>query len=62
MKKAQVIAEFIAIYFFNNKAEFKAEKKRDKIAVREMWNEFTDSCCKNGDITEYQYNSWSAIC
>jgi accessory colonization factor AcfC len=62
MKKVQAIAEFVAIYFLNSKAEFSAEKKKDKIAVRELWFEFTDSLCKNGDITEAQYNNWSAIC
>lgn len=33
--------------------------KRDKIAVRESWNNFTDSLCKDSMITESQYDNWS---
>ena len=31
----------------------------DTIARREEWNDFTDMLCRNGDITEKQYSSWS---
>ena len=30
----------------------------DKPARREAYNNLTDSYCKNGDITEHQYNNW----
>lgn len=24
-----------------------------------MWNDFTDILCRDGQISEYQYNTWS---
>lgn len=30
----------------------------DVIANREQWNYFTDSLCKNGYISQWQYNNW----
>ena len=30
----------------------------DIIAFREGWNNFTDSLCKDGDITLRQYETW----
>lgn len=33
--------------------------KRDKPAIREAWNNFTDALQKDGRITEEQYNNWS---
>ncbi len=32
--------------------------KNDKPAVRQAWNDFTDSLCKDGQITRHQYESW----
>lgn len=31
----------------------------DVIAKREAWNNFTDDLCKEGYITENQYNNWT---
>lgn len=31
----------------------------DNIAKREYFNNYTDSLCKDGLITEHQYNNWS---
>ena len=31
----------------------------DKVALRESWNNYTDSLCKDGMITPYQYNIWA---
>lgn len=31
---------------------------RDKPALRESWNNFTDELCKDGEITLKQYESW----
>ena len=28
-------------------------------ARREAWNDWTDSLCKDGIISEWQYNNWS---
>jgi hypothetical protein len=30
----------------------------DAIAKREAWNNWTDAICKNGVITEWQYDNW----
>ena len=32
--------------------------KKDKALVTFEWHAFTDSLCKNGDITKNQYNNW----
>jgi len=34
-------------------------RKDDKPALRESWNNFTDSLCKDGMITDHQYNTWA---
>ena len=31
---------------------------KDRPARRESWNNYTDMLCKQGDITENQYNKW----
>ena len=31
---------------------------KDTPARREAWNVFTDSLCKDGEITQKQYNTW----
>ena len=33
--------------------------KDDVIAKREEWNNFTDALCKEGYITEKQYETWT---
>lgn len=32
----------------------------DRLARREAWNNFTDSLCKDGQITSRQYNTWNS--
>ena len=32
---------------------------KDKVALREAWNNYTDSLCKDGLITERQYETWA---
>ena len=31
--------------------------KKDKILIKTEWNNFTDSLCKDGQISEKQYNN-----
>lgn len=38
---------------------YKAYGKRDKPAICEAWNNFTDALQKDDRITEEQYNNWS---
>jgi len=33
--------------------------KKDKAAMREAWNDWTDSLCKDGKITQKQYYNWT---
>lgn len=33
--------------------------KDDKPAISEAWNNFTDALCKDGEITQHQYNIWT---
>ena len=33
--------------------------KSDKPMIREAWHNFTDMLCKNGEISDNQYNTWS---
>jgi hypothetical protein len=44
---------------WDNIAEAGVFRKDDKLALRESWNNFTDSLCKDGMITEHQYNTWT---
>lgn len=30
----------------------------DKVAIRTAWNDYTDMLCKDGIITQRQYNTW----
>lgn len=31
----------------------------DKPALRQAWNEHTDALCKDGEITQRQYDTWT---
>jgi len=33
--------------------------KKDKPGKREAWNNYTDSLCKDGQITQNQYDRWT---
>ena len=43
----------------NSDYVYYAHIRGDKVAMREFWNNFTDMLCKDGEITENQYNAWS---
>lgn len=50
--------------FRENLSEAKAKghwtyRASDKVALREAWNNYTDSLCKDGLITERQYETWT---
>ena len=36
-----------------------AQIRGDKVAMRESWSCYTDGLCKDGEITESQYNTWA---
>jgi len=55
--KAAILQQFR----YNWKVFVKQEPqwKGDVVAKREKWNNFTDMLCKEGYITENQYNNWT---
>jgi hypothetical protein len=46
-----------ALYIFRN--EHQGVVRGDVTYTRENWNNFTDYLCKNGKISNHQYNTWS---
>ena len=38
--------------------EYEQDGLPDLPARREAWNNWTDSLCKNGDISDWQYENW----
>lgn len=57
MTKVQAIKEFR--YLYGNKKDFLEELNNDRIAIITDWNDYTDKLCKDGCITENQYNNWN---
>ena len=55
--KAQALSQFR--YNWKVSTLAKPSLKDDVIAKREDWNNFTDALCKEGYISENQYNNWS---
>ena len=56
MTKAEAIQLFRFIYKI--KAEQLGYRRGDDIAKRTEWNDYTDALCKDGLITEKQYENW----
>lgn len=54
MTKAEVIAECRETF-----REFPETFRGDDIAKQQYWNDYTDSLCKSGMISNHQYNTWS---
>ena len=52
MTKAQAIKQFKSLY------EAWGCSDDDVIAKRTYWNNYTDALCKNGLITNKQYDTW----
>tara|TARA_B100000287_G_C20569266_1_gene755852 strand:- start:242 stop:430 length:189 start_codon:yes stop_codon:yes gene_type:complete len=52
MTKAEALFYFKELYKMSNWS------RSDSTAKREMWNNYTDSLCKNGDISLKQYENW----
>jgi len=50
MNKKEALTLFKEMYYIS---------KNDSIANRENFHNFTDSLCKDGDITLKQYENWS---
>lgn len=54
MTKAEAINQFKEIY-----TDYLEENKKDRVAIRTAWNDYTDFLMKDGDITEFQCNTWA---
>ena len=52
MTKAEAIKQFNSWY------RAWGYGKGDEVAKRTMWNDWTDSLCKDGLITQKQYENW----
>jgi len=55
--KAQVLDQFR--YNWKVSTIANPSLKGDRIAKYYAWQDFTDMLCKEGDITENQYNNWT---
>ena len=38
---------------------YEQDGEPDYVARSEAWNNWTDSLCKSGEISDWQYNNWS---
>ena len=53
MTKAEAIRDFRMLY-----KTFGNYRRGDVVAKRTEWNDYTDALCKEGLITDNQYNNW----
>ena len=56
MTKQTVVADFRSFILPGIIEKFSST---DVVAIRTAWNDWTDSLCKSGLITEKQYNNWT---
>ena len=57
MTKVQVLSDFRQLWA--DVIENEPSRRGDVIAKREEWNNYTDYLCKDGMITESQYDRWT---
>lgn len=57
MTKVQVLSDFRS--YWQDVIEMEPSYKGDVCAKREYWNNYTDSLCKDGMITDSQYDNWT---
>ena len=55
--KKQVVAQFRELWA--DTVALEPHWRGDSIAKRTAFNDYTDSLCKDGIITTYQYENWS---
>lgn len=58
MTKAQAVALFKEEVLPIIQSRYETDGERDVIARSEAWNNFTDALCKDGQITDHQYETW----
>ena len=55
----QACEQFASEIFPQIQAVYEEDGKPDWPARSETWNNWTDSLCKNGIISDWQYENWS---
>ena len=58
MTKAEALKQFRQIYNSFCGGEAPRYRRGDVIAKRTHWNDYTDGLCKDGLITQKQYENW----
>jgi hypothetical protein len=58
LKRHQAFAEWCDVYLPNIVREYEKDGIPDVDARRESWNNFTDALCRDGRITDKQYEEW----
>lgn len=58
MRLKKEFTKYFVQSYFGDESKLKAALKQDWYAVQYAWSIFIDSLCKNGEITQEQYNSW----
>lgn len=56
MTMEQIRREFIALCYDGDKRKYSAARKEDYCKVQLEWSYFIDCLCKNGVITQKQYD------
>ena len=59
MTKKEVEEQFKEFILPAIKKQYEQDGERDMVARREAWNNYTDSLCKDGEITLSQYENWT---
>lgn len=54
MTKNEAVKNFKETY-----SDFIKKNKKDKIAIKTAWNDYTDFLLKGGNITQKQYDTWT---
>ncbi len=59
MTKKEVVAEFKTFVLPHVKTAYEQDGRKDGVARREAWNNYTDALCKDRRITDSQYENWT---
>ena len=58
MRKSDATQIFIEAYY-GNKEQLQYALRQDYLSVQFAWECFVDGLCKDREITQEQYNSWT---
>ena len=60
MTKREALAEWRGAYLPSVREVYESDGRADYPARSESWGAYTDSLCKDGQITLKQYETWAA--